>query len=226
MGDDLSDYERVRLANIQRNNQFLLNLGISEVKKDIDLTVPAKKKVKTENKSYKENRLVCPTRRSERISKIKEFEISPEIEDDNDISNPNINIGGIDYDDFPSEPNELDDFEFEVFVALKQWRLGRCRELDIEPYKVFQNRTLVEAVRRRRNDPTWAYVDPIHSVNDNSDSNLSKVSNDLLQCWGIGPAKVKKDGFGHELVTIINAPDLESKLEQLRVSSKTLTTEQ
>lgn len=32
----------------------------------------------------------------------------------------------------------------------------RCRELDIEPYKIFQNRTLCELVRRRRNDVHWA----------------------------------------------------------------------
>ena len=32
----------------------------------------------------------------------------------------------------------------------------RCRELDIEPYKIFQNRTLCELVRHRRNDVHWA----------------------------------------------------------------------
>jgi hypothetical protein len=71
-------------------------------------------------------------------------------------------------------PEQLDDYEFEVYTLLRAWRLATCRPLDLEPYKVFQNRTLVEAVRRRRNDALWG-----------------GTQQQLLECWGIGPVKVR-----------------------------------
>jgi hypothetical protein len=54
------------------------------------------------------------------------------------------------------DSKELDDFEFQAFCSLRKWRLERCRELGVEPYKIFQNRTFCEMVRRRRNNPMWA----------------------------------------------------------------------
>lgn len=41
-------------------------------------------------------------------------------------------------------------------MELRRWRLLRSRELNIEPYKIFQNRTFCDMVRRRRNNPGWA----------------------------------------------------------------------
>ncbi len=67
---------------------------------------------------------------------------------------------GVRYDIMPLESDELDDFEFEVYAALRKWRLLKSRELQTESYKICQNRTLAEMVRRRRNDSNWAA--PIH----------------------------------------------------------------
>ena len=41
-------------------------------------------------------------------------------------------------------------------MALRAWRLAEKNRLQIEPYKVCQNRTLCELIRRRRNDPGFA----------------------------------------------------------------------
>jgi hypothetical protein len=82
---------------------------------------------------------------------------------------------GLDYQDEEIlQPEQLDDFEFEVYTMLRTWRLATCRALDTEPYKIFQNRTLVQAVRRRRNDSAWG-----------------STQQQLLECWGIGPVKVR-----------------------------------
>lgn len=101
---------------------------------------------------------------------------------------------------------------------MRKWRLLRSRELDIEPYKVFQNRTLCELIRHRRNDPLWAtsrssFVknedqNDVKSVQneartiDNKNTSNSEVSlketeifdmesiqKDLLECFGIGLSK-------------------------------------
>jgi len=57
---------------------------------------------------------------------------------------------------FDQESDALDDFEFQAFAELRKWRLLRARELDLEPFKIFQNRTLCDMIRHRRNDPKWA----------------------------------------------------------------------
>jgi ribonuclease D len=98
------------------------------------------------------------------------------------------------YDLLPYDSNQLDDFEFQVFVALKKWRLEQSRELDIEPYKICQNRTLAELIRRKRNNLTWASLS----------KNEKEKEDDLLECWGIGPSKAKKTGFGDLLIDLIN----------------------
>eukprot|EP01052_Picozoa_sp_SAG31_P069910 SAG31_NODE_28746_length_405_cov_1.352941_1_plen_69_part_01 len=58
-----------------------------------------------------------------------------------------------DYSVMPVDPEMLDDAEFEVYIAMRAWRLEQKRFLDIEAYKICQNRTLCELIRRRRNDP-------------------------------------------------------------------------
>ena len=60
-------------------------------------------------------------------------------------------------------------------------------ELDIEAYKICQNRTLCELVRRRRNDANWAVRGK--TGNDDTSSSFSSVSDDLVECWGIGASK-------------------------------------
>eukprot|EP01034_Spumella_vulgaris_P023348 gene23348-29561_t len=117
----------------------------------------------------------------------------------------------------PTESSELDDKEFEVYAALRKWRLLLSRELDIEPYKVCQNRTLAELVRRRRNDSTWA------APNDDGVVDSDKIGEDLVDCWGIGKRKANKDnGFMFQMVTYLNS---ENTLLDLLKDSKNATTE-
>lgn len=97
-------------------------------------------------------------------------------------SNAPIVTTDVDYDLFPQASEELDDFEFKNYAILRQWRAGRCRELETEPYKICQNRTLCEVIRRRRNDNNWGR---------DGDNISQKIPDDLVQCWGIGPTKVQ-----------------------------------
>lgn len=87
----------------------------------------------------------------------------------------------VDYDTIPQTSEQLDDFEFKNYAILRKWRAGRCKELETEPYKICQNRTLCEVIRRRRNDDNWGR---------DEDDDSQKIPNDLIQCWGIGPSKV------------------------------------
>ena len=113
----------------------------------------------------------------------------------------------IDYDSYPQESQDLDDFEFKNYSLLRKWRLDLCRELDTEPYKIFQNRTLCEIIRRRRNDPDWArsLASEEEQVGEEDEEGAKKgktianpeekedngkLRRDLLLCWGIGPNKV------------------------------------
>jgi hypothetical protein len=107
-----------------------------------------------------------------------------------------------------AEARELDDHEFEVYVVLRAWRLKKSRALDKEPYKVFQNRTFCEAIRRRRNDVTWG-----------SAATRDERAAQLLECWGIGAKKTEEpDGYAWELLDIldqsssVNALDLSRAL--------------
>jgi hypothetical protein len=104
-----------------------------------------------------------------------------------------------------------------VFVQLRKWRLQRCRELQLEAYKIFQNRTICEMIRRKRNNPEWG-VDstiPLSAEENNSVANTSnvadqineKVNNDLLECWGVGPSKVMPGGFAHEALTVLSTAE-------------------
>ena len=96
----------------------------------------------------------------------------------------------------------MDDYEFQVYLDLKKWRLQRCRELDIEPYKVFQNRTLCEAVRRIRNHPAWG-----------------TTAAELTECWGVGPRKVEEGGYAWELAERLHNKANEELLEKSLVIS-------
>ena len=79
----------------------------------------------------------------------------------------------INYEDgnWPQEPSSLDDFEFQVYAELKKWRLIRKNELEIEAYKICQNRTMCEMIRRRRNNSNYAAA---------AHKSCGDVENDLL----------------------------------------------
>ena len=71
---DLSDYERVRLENIRRNNEFLAQLGLAPIKAKIVAPIKserAERPEKVNKKSKKEDDVVVPDekrRRSGRLS--------------------------------------------------------------------------------------------------------------------------------------------------------------
>ena len=158
--NDLSEYEKLRLINILRNNSFLASLGLSRsasvtssapsfVSTDI---ISANKQIKAEQREKKRSNdisklAIQPTRYSKRI-RLEMEDMGEELGEDDD--------DGIDYSKMPIESTALDDHEFQIFVILRNWRLFKSRELKIEPYKIFQNRTLAEIIRRRRQDLSWA----------------------------------------------------------------------
>lgn len=219
--NDLSAYEKLRLENIRRNAYFLMSMGIqpleSKQSRSIAHTKPLPrardrkklgcgwKRRRTErSKLMKEEQ---PTRRSRRLS-LSADELK--LEDETEYDDQEVNVSNnatITYQGMPMESFDLDDYEFQLFVVLRSWRLRRCRELDIEPYKIFQNRTMAEIIRRRRNDGSWA----------NCKENAQSMAKDLLQCWGIGPAKAASGSFGWEVMNVI---DNDSELLALLSASR------
>lgn len=225
--NDLSPYEQARLENIQKNQALLASLGLARAS-----AAQAAESVavsgRPAKKARKEPRLPSlSTRRSSRLA-------GKDASDDSVVGNMHLfvqkrlnadpfflqqaghaeNIDGDGqtslgvsvppmYSDMPLEALELDPHEFQVFVILRRWRLRRKNELQIEPYKVAQTRSLCEVIRRRRNNPKWATVDP---------------SSELLQVWGLGPAKVKlmPPGFGHEMLDVVSSPECTALLEKSR----------
>ncbi len=220
--EDLSEYERIRLENIRRNNAFLEQLGFSSTKPkypEVDDPPPltaiknAKREVKRKRSFEVDSTLLSSCRRSPRLRNLgdKVVENIHECLSDDDV--PSDEQQMIDYDMMPAESTDLDDHEFEVFVELKAWRLLKSRALELEPYKIAQNRTIAELIRRKRNNPLWG-------SNQLSDD---VISTDLVECWGIGPAKAKIGGFGWELNCFLN--DSEKLLSHLTRSRDLLDTE-
>lgn len=187
MENDLSDYEKLRLENIKRNASLLAELGLkpSEKKSDAE-TAQSKKRKRRE--PWSSRPIILPIRRSSRLHKEQDFMGKGEEEEqEREVEKED---GAVDYAKMPFDSEELDDDEFQVFVDLKAWRLNKSRELGIEPYKICQNRTLAELVRRLRNNDRWAVL-------TKEDREMEK---DLLECWGIGPSKARREGFGVLLV--------------------------
>jgi len=89
-------------------------------------------------------------------------------------------IGKID-EYFPKTYDDLDVFERVIYVGANRWKMSVANSRCVEPFKVLKNRTIVEAIRRRRNDPFWC------SSVDNE-----IVKRELLQCWGMGDKKVER----------------------------------
>ena len=186
---DLSSYERARLANIARNRALLQQLGLAG---PADSAPPVKAALAlafspaTARKPKREARISAESEGLRRSSRLLAAVLgndgdaaaaAAQAAADSQSAADDAKSSGLDLDYQDEEvlqPEQLDDFEFEVYTLLRTWRLATCRALDTEPYKIFQNRTLVEAVRRRRNDSAWG-----------------STQQQLLQCWGIGPVKVQ-----------------------------------
>ena len=212
---DLSEYEKRRLENIRRNEARLIALGLSgPISKQLNLP---QNKPKTTQKSAAVNssdvrkRKRAPTKNVRVTRSSRRLQQQRQDEQIADAVDSSEDDDSIDYESMPVEPQHLDDDEFEVYVSLRAWRLGRCRELEIEPYKVCQNRTLCEITRRRRNDPTFCRGDTASAV----------VRAQMRQVWGIGPSKL--DSFGPEMIAILDSPGNTEKLRHSALAIKNVS---
>jgi hypothetical protein len=189
---DLSEYEKIRLENIKRNESMLKELGfkipsdVKEEKKAEKITPDRKRKPVREPPASN-----MPLRKSARLHPETLSDEEQKILQEDKVEMEERDFYEID----PLDSDQLDDFEFQVFVELKKWRLALCREKETEPYKIFQNRTLAEFIRKKRNDRDWAVpADPP------TEESTKKLTDDLLMCWGIGPRKVRdEDGYAHQM---------------------------
>lgn len=224
-GNDLSAYERKRLENIRKNAEFLATLGLQSVqerKQEFEKVKTEKaqkaKEIKEENKRKREQEQVVsdePARRSSRLSGVSavnynedalmktEAALVKRSKPKREISESLAAIddeeqgsGKVRYSSMPFDSDQLDDAEFQVYAALRKWRLLKARELDIETYKICQNRTLAELIRRKRNDLSWA------SLGEDGDS--TQLSEDLVQCWGIGAHRASEGESGYNLIMELN----------------------
>ena len=210
--NDLSPYELARLERIKRNEDRLRGLGL--------IDNPALKKPKvTPAKKVQKKRVTrttsVPTRSSKRLKQLEGYgnnSIGEEDDEDATPITPDVDDIKVDYlNSTPKEPEQLDDHEFQVYASLRAWRLRRKNELEIEPYKICQNRTLCELIRKKRNDSTF--------LTDQGDQN-NTVEDQLLSVWGIGPSKAAEGGFGWEMLEVLNAED---NAELLELSRKNVT---
>lgn len=204
--DDLSDYERVRLDNIKRNEAFMQSLGLTsaaEKKSKADEVADQKKKdsrakAKAEReKRVREEPAAVGTRSSRRLRVKTEKTEKTEEEEEGDDEAEDEGNQGTQYDRMPFEPQDLDDQEFEVYVRLKKWRLDKCREEELEAYKIFPNRVLCEIIRRKRNNEAWA-----------GPGNREQS----IECWGIAAAKFAM-GYPTSLLEIMEEEEFRCKLE-------------
>jgi hypothetical protein len=207
--NDLSPYELARLERIKRNENRLKELGLVKPTKAKPKPKPAAIVRKRKQPSS------VPTRSSRRLRELKEGKEI--VEEKGDSKNNNVDVGDailidedtIDYKRIPDEPERLDDDEFQVYVSLRAWRLRRKNELEIEPYKICQNRTLCELIRRRRNNAVFA-----------RGKEVSEIESDLLSVWGIGPSKAAEEGFGWEMLDVLNSSENENHLILSRKNGK------
>ena len=202
MYSDLSPYEVARLKNIQANKLKLAALGLLGSANPLKKRPENKKDKKVKNKrkvqknvSAGRKKVRIGTRRSSRLAGIKLTDTKDNLIDKS--SNDNELFDGteeeeptVNYFTNPQIPQELDDHEFEIYTAVRKWRLDRKNELQVEPYKICQNRTICELIRRRRNDKSWAL--PTSSTRPQ----------ELILCWGIGPSKCST--FGIEMIEILD----------------------
>jgi hypothetical protein len=106
MAHELSDYEKVRLANIQRNQDYLRLIGLDTIKQSINVenirqngvNKPQNGSSSSSSRRIKnpKNEPLEPTRRSSRVAK-------------NPVDNNNKNEGGGDDGDYIDDKNDDDD---------------------------------------------------------------------------------------------------------------------
>jgi hypothetical protein len=229
--NDLSEYERIRLENIKRNDEFLKSLGFNQVSKVIKeeekvrkRELAKEKKSQTESSGPDQKRIKLSgerpvgTRRSARLRGLEEKRLETEQPVEQEEEDEGAEEEPF-YQRMPLESNELDDFEFQIFVQLKKWRLAKARELSLEPYAVFQNRCLAEFIRRKRNHPDWASLKDMssHSESEQEDE-VKRLEKELVKCWGIGPAKARFNHFGYELNTLFYPPQQTATIFQEMLS--------
>lgn len=236
-GNDLSALERKRLENIRKNAEFLAQLGLQSVterKEEFEKQKKEKaqkvKEIKEESKrkrALEQETSDEPARRSSRLSGVTAVNYSEDAlikaeialktrakprrevkEALAAIDDEEHHSGKVRYDVMPFESDQLDDFEFQVYAALRKWRLLKARELEIETYKICQNRTLAELVRRKRNDLTWASLDEV--------GDCAQLSADLVECWGIGAHRASEGESGYNLIMELN--NSEKLMNLLRMS--------
>ena len=239
-----SSYETLREENIKRNAQFLQSLGLDAVKpkkvkvdavSDEVIAVTKRKRDarNRKNKDWSTLNPPAPTRRSSRIQSnescaivqkqeqekgiAKEKEIQERQSQEEEDDEEEYYVYGIE------DPSELDEFERSIYdEILRPWRLNLCKELETEPYKIFRNRTLVEFIRRKRNDRKFAVSS---SSGKDSSTDFKKICSDLSECWGVGPASLREDGgFAHQMLNEIadneEAEDLFHKSRLLSATSE------
>ena len=209
MSTDLSSYEIARLQRIKENKAILEQIGLRKLKKEqpkpLKQAATIKKEERAKRKRATKNKPAAQgSRRSKRLKgqeadNIEVGECYHPPEQHEEEIEPVVNY----IDGWPTEPAYLDDYEFQIYAELRKWRLVRKKELDIEPYKICQNRTLCELIRRRRNNSTYAM---------SSDT----VETDLLACWGIGPSKAREEGFGREMLVVMDGDVVVEWFEQSR----------
>jgi hypothetical protein len=216
---DLSSYELARLERIRANRAVLGSLGLKPkpekpAVKDLEQLKKAARKRAAET-APRVTEPVPGERQSKRLRGVKAARI--EIDENERVvkreASPEraverVTEGGSDedtsvrrYDSMPLGPEMLDDFEFEAYLVLRKWRLVLCRQLDTEPYKIAQNRTLAEFVRRLRNSPDWG-----------------TTAESLLECWGIGPSKAAEGGYAWAMMEQLQKEEAVEKLAESRKS--------
>ena len=229
----MMDLAAKREENIARNEAFLASLGLSDIKPSIEKKkneelIKTSQRVKKQKREEKKANIL-PTRRSRRVANVKEEEVKAESKEkmknegneDNEDEEDDYKIN---YDLMPEEKEDLDDHEYKAYKIIQRWRLNLARELGIESYKVFQNKTLAIVIRKRRNDILFG------KNKENNNSNDVEALPDIaemLSVWGIGPAKVAvannasgHDGFALQLIHFMDKSDYARKIEELLEKSR------
>ena len=215
---DLSAYEIARLQRIKENKAVLSKIGLQKLQKKSSTAIQSTT-VKTIKKREREKRkrterppqIKIGIRRSKRLKGLssdgKSLSYDAIEKSKNQSESEEETEPEVDYLDghWPQEAVYLDDFEFQIYAELRKWRLKKKNELQIEAYKIFQNRTLCELIRRRRND-----------INYCISTDESKLEEDLLKCWGIGKSKAREGGFGREVVQVMQNEDIMNWFEESR----------
>ena len=151
---DLSPYEIARLKQIEQNKRKLLELGLTTLapkkrpakeKTEGGKTAESERKRKKqvfqkEERAKRQKMLASPSmgsRRSSRLAYVAaaqggglKHDDDEGREDGHSTEEEEVSVDDtIHYDRMPMDPDELDDYEFEVYAAVRKWRLVRKREL-------------------------------------------------------------------------------------------------